>query len=95
MENIARDINDNEVISITNKEDNILIDHHTYKAGDFVQKLKDNIHYSKSGKWLEEGVPCEILSPNHNWQNGKIKICVQFIPDRPESPLDGIRQENQ
>ena len=95
MDNTARDINDNEVISITNEKENILIDYHTYKASDFIQKLKNNIGYNSSEKWLSEGVPCEILSPNQNWQKGKIKICLKFIPDRPESVLDDIRQENQ
>ena len=95
MENLRRDINDNEVISIIDKEDNILIKHHTYKAGDFLQKLSEYVGYSKFKKWLSEGVPCEILSPNQNWQTGKIKISLQFIPDEPESILDDIRQENQ
>ena len=36
-----------------------------------------------------------MLSPNQNWQRGKIKICLQFIPEQPESVLDDIRQENQ
>ena len=36
-----------------------------------------------------------MLSPNQNWQKGKIKICLQFIPDRPESVLDDIRKEHQ
>ena len=36
-----------------------------------------------------------MLSPNQNWQKGKIKICLQFIADRPKSVLDDIREENQ
>ena len=32
-----------------------------------------------------------MLSPNQNWQTGKIKICLQFILDKPESVLDDPR----
>ena len=95
MEETNKFINGEEVISINNKDDNILISHHTYKAGDFLQELAQNINYSKGNKWLFEGIDCEIMSPNQNWQKGKIKICVQFIPDRPESVLDDIRESNQ
>jgi GTPase SAR1 family protein len=41
----------------------------------------------------EHGVPCELLSPCQGWQKGKIKICLQFIPDEPRSILDNVRQE--
>ena len=53
------------------------------------------IDHHKKEKWIDEGVPCKMLSPNQNWQSGKIKICLQFIPEQPESVLDDIRQENQ
>ena len=95
MEETNKFIKGNEVISINDKKENILINHRTYKAEDFIQKLAQNIDYSKGGKWLSEGIDCEILSPNQNWQKGKIKICVQFIPDRPKSVLDDIRESNQ
>lgn len=95
MEEANKFINGDEVISIDDDQENILIDHRTYKSKDFLQKLAQNIHYSKGEKWLTEGVACEILSPHQNWQKGKIKICLQFIPEQPESVLDDIRQENQ
>ncbi|MGL5075899.1 MAG: KGK domain-containing protein, partial [Waterburya sp.] len=42
-----------------------------------------------------EGVTCKLLSPNQSWQKGKVKICLQFIPDQPASILDDIRLNNQ
>ncbi|MDJ0904191.1 MAG: KGK domain-containing protein [Xenococcus sp. MO_188.B8] len=92
MENIDRLINNDEVISINNKEDNVLLGHHTYKANEFLHRLGEHIDRHKIDRWIVDGVPCQLLSPNQNWQSGKIKICVQFIPDRPESVLDDIRK---
>ena len=95
MEETNKFINSDEVISIDNKDDNVLLNHHTYKAEEFLHRLGDHIDRNKKGKWIDEGVPCKVLSPNQNWQKGKIKICLQFIPDQPESILVDLRQENQ
>ena len=93
MEDNNKIIQNNEVITITNHEDNVLIGHHTYQASEFLSRLGKHIDRHKKKKWIDEGVPCKILSPNQNWQKGKIKICLQFIPDQPESVLDDIRKE--
>ena len=95
MENTKIEIEGSEVISISDKDENILLNHHTYKAEEFIARLAQSINYNKAQKWLSDGVACEILSPNQNWQKGKIKICLQFIPEQPESVLDDIRQESQ
>ena len=95
MEEANKFINSDEVISIDNKEDNVLLGHHTYKAEEFLNRLGKHIDRHKKEKWIDEGVPCKMLSPNQNWQSGKIKICLQFTPEQPESVLDDIRQENQ
>ena len=88
-------INGDEVISIDDKDDNVLIHHHTYKAEEFLNRLGKHIDSNKKEKWIHKGVPCKMLAPNQQWQKGKIKICLEFIPDRPESVLDDIRQNNQ
>jgi hypothetical protein len=95
MNNIDRIINDNEVLSINNKEDNVLINHHTYTSEEFLHTLGKHIDRNKKDKWIVEGVPCQLLSPNQNWQKGRVKICLQFIPDQPESILDDLRANNQ
>jgi len=95
MEETNKFINGDEVISIENKDDNVLIGHHTYKAKDFLNRVGEHINHHKREMWIEKGVDCTMLSPNQSWQKGKIKICLQFIPDRPESVLDDIREENQ
>lgn len=93
MEEANQIIFNDEVITIKDKEDNVLIAHHTYQASEFLNRLGKHIDRHKKEKWIDKGVPCKMLSPNQNWQPGKIKICLQFIPDRPESVLDDVRQE--
>ena len=88
MEEVNKFIYSDEVISIDDKDDNVLIAHHTYKAEEFLNRLGEHIDRHKKEKWIDEGVPCKLLSPNQNWQRGKMKICLQFIPEQPESVLD-------
>ena len=47
MEEVNKFIDGKEVISIKNKDDNILLGHHTYKA-EFLRRLGDHIKRS----WL-------------------------------------------
>ncbi len=64
MEEGNKFIDGDEVISIDNREDNVLINHHTYKAEEFLQRLGEHIDRNKKEKWIDEGVPCKVLSPN-------------------------------
>jgi hypothetical protein len=92
MNQSSRIVNQDEVISI-NKDDNVLMPHHTYKVREFLDRLGHHIDKHKIDRWMVDGVPCELLSPCQGWQQGKIKICLQFIPDKPESILDDVRKE--
>ncbi|MCT7957371.1 KGK domain-containing protein [Laspinema palackyanum] len=41
------------------------------------------------------GWECKVLQPGKGWQTGKMKIHIEFYPDRPtepDSPLDEIRR---
>jgi hypothetical protein len=92
MENQKITLNGNEVLSV-NRDDNILINHHTYKAEELIDAIGNRIDHHKKDKWCIKGVPCEILTPNQSWQKGKVKISLEFIPDEIESPLDYVRKE--
>lgn len=94
MEEANKFINGEEVISIANPDDNVLLGHHTYKAEEFLSRLGKHIDKHKKEKWIDKGVPCKMLSPNQQWLKGRIKICLQFVPEQPESVLDDIRKEN-
>lgn len=95
MEETNKFISNDEVISIDDRNDNVLLGHHTYKAEEFLDRLGEHIDRHKKEKWIDKGVPCKMLSPNQNWQKGKVKICLQFIPEQPESILDDLRQIEQ
>jgi hypothetical protein len=95
MDNLDKIINEDDVVSIDDREDNILMGHYTYQSGEFLNQLCIRIGCNKKDKWLTEGVPCKLLSPNQGWQKGKVKICLQFIPEQAESILDDIRLSNQ
>ena len=45
-------------------------------------------------KALVEGVKSRILQPRKNWAEGKIslKVCLEFIPDSPDSPSQGSEE---
>jgi KGK domain len=38
-------------------------------------------------KWLGEGVPCSVLSPNTSWRKGKVSLQACFIEDLVEEEL--------
>ena len=52
MEERNKFINGDEVISIENKDDNVLIAHHTYKAEEFLNRLGKHIDRNKKEKWI-------------------------------------------
>ena len=92
MENQKISLNGDEVLTV-NSGDNILIDHHTYRAEELINAIGDSVNHRKKEKWCVEGVPCEVLAPNQTWRKGKVKISLVFIPDEIESPLDELRKE--
>lgn len=40
-----------------------------------------------ANKWVKEGVECLFLSPGGEWKEGKIYLCVKFVPK--EEPVQG------
>lgn len=47
------------------------------------------INSQQFGKWLDEGIDCEILKPGaQGWQKGKVKlhinVTIEFCPDESE-----------
>ncbi|MBW4576334.1 MAG: KGK family protein [Aphanothece sp. CMT-3BRIN-NPC111] len=71
--------------------------HCTFRVGEFIEAmtgiLSKNIivgnDFNKKEdliKWFSEGINGEILSPNKEWKNGKvrIKVTLEFCPDEPD-----------
>lgn len=82
-----------EVISLNEWKNRVILSHKTFKAEEFICGLLEKMDSDaeKRMKW-RDGVECEILSPNTGWKKGKIRVTLEFIPDEPESILDDIRQ---
>ncbi|WP_253274373.1 KGK domain-containing protein [Myxosarcina sp. GI1] len=85
-------MNGDEIVSV-NRDDNVLVSHHTYKVEEFLHELRHKIHGERMKKWCKTGVDCQVLTPTQGWRKGKVKIVLEFCPDETESPLDSVRQE--
>lgn len=82
-----------EVISLNEWKDRVVVSHKTFKVSEFIYGLLEKMDHDaeKRIKW-KEGVECEVLSPNTGWKKGKIRVTLEFIPEESESILDDIRQ---
>lgn len=54
--------------------------------------FRHNVTQDEREAFFDKGVDCRLLKPGADWQKGKLKISVEFIPDDIDSPLDDIRQ---
>lgn len=91
-------LDENDVLSVDTAEHGwVVIQYKTFKAGEFITGM--NPYLQGGGKAKEllsgEGLPCEVLRPGSNWRKGKVKLCLEFCPDEPISPLDDIRKSLQ
>ncbi|MBD2130713.1 hypothetical protein H6F97_30835 [Microcoleus sp. FACHB-1] len=39
--------------------------------------------------WAGEGVKCEVLRPGKNWQKGKVRLRMEFVPDELNESTPG------
>lgn len=87
-------LNENDVLSVDNRNGWVVLTDTTFKVGAFVAKMKSQVQGDQkpTKELFDRGVSCEVLRPGANWQKGKVRIRLEFCPDEPESPLDDIRQ---
>ena len=88
----------NDVLSIARPQQGwVVIGDRAFKAADFLAEMKRCL--PGDGKAREmlfgDGLECEVLKPGSNWQKGKVKLCLEFCPDEPESLLNHLRQNLQ
>ncbi|MBD1887945.1 hypothetical protein H6F82_01240 [Coleofasciculus sp. FACHB-SPT9] len=46
--------------------------------------------------WLGDGLTCELLKPRKEWQKGKLRLRLEFVPDEPSDnheSLDPLRKQ--
>src|SRR6476646_11976777 len=88
----------NGVLHVDFKGDKHLFQIDTFVVKDLIGRIKRSCGYDISeaerNQLFGKGIECNFLQPGADWKTGKIRICVEFIPDETESesPLDDIRQ---
>ncbi|MEQ9358899.1 KGK domain-containing protein [Coleofasciculus chthonoplastes] len=85
---------------------NLLINNDNVLKYSVQQKRRDR---EEVNGWWNEGIQCQVLThEGKGWQNGKVRLTLEFCPDdpeieetsasnepeisQPESPLDDLRQ---
>ncbi len=88
-------LNDDDVVSITELHWS-LIGAWTFKISQLMAHLKTltNREGKQVKEWTEDGVPCEVLQPGGNWQKGKVRVRIEFIPDKPADEPSSIPGES-
>lgn len=108
MDSKSERLEQNEVISVKNPSERILMPHTTFKANEFITIVRNQFvrNDQPAREWFHDGIECEILTPGKNWRTGKVRFSLEFLPDEPEieetpttneiippeSPLDDLRQ---
>jgi len=87
-------LGNSEVITVSD-ENSYVMEHTTFKAAEFIDKLREEAYGEDDIKdqWFGEGAECEMLQPGQQWRKGKIKVCLVFVPDEPINSSDEWRQD--
>lgn len=95
MGNGFESLNQDDVMSIYPEVFQQLDVSNTFKAVHLLETIKVYIGSNTiEASLFDKGIDCEVLRlGNKRWQNGKVRISLEFCPDEPESPLDDLRQQ--
>lgn len=88
-------LKEKDVISLEEQQYNIRLSHKTFTKGEFFSTLKNYLSVNDNNKeWFNDGVNAEVMTEGKRWRKGKVRICIEFIPDESEieSPLDDFRK---
>jgi hypothetical protein len=110
MEDKYESLEKEEIVSIKEPLEKLFLPHTTFKVSELINTLGDKCLSADSPaqKWFRDAVECEILTPGKNWRTGRVRLSLEFLPDKleieetpannetknkePESPLDDLRQ---
>ncbi|MFM2430807.1 MAG: hypothetical protein RLZZ511_2020 [Cyanobacteriota bacterium] len=92
MANPFQTLDDDEVVYINSGR--ILLDNPTFKVGELLDALAQlvsdrEVDWSEDHEsWFSEGADCEVLRlSGSGWQRGRIRVRVEFSPDRVQERL--------
>lgn len=74
-------LNDDDVVQM-NRTDSF-VDASTFTGKQVKMRLAEakNFFGGDMERWAGEGVKCEVLCPGENWQKGKVRLRMEFVPD--------------
>ncbi len=90
-------LEDGEVISVQH-DTQVLFGHRTFRAGELNDSIESHLKAAVAN-WTEanngwfgsEGIECEALRfGSKGWQKGRIRLCLEFCPDEPNSSLHSV-----
>lgn len=86
-----------DVLDIRYEGTRKLFSHPTHLAGDLLNKLQlalsqsNHLSSQESGDLFDEGVECNFLElASSQWQSGRIRVCLEFVPYQEESLEESI-----
>lgn len=96
MENEYIRLHHHEVVSVTSETFESLEVATTFKVIQLLEAIKELV-----GLEIEEsalfgaGIECEVLRFRAiDWRKGKVRLALEFCPDKDESPLEDFNESN-
>lgn len=85
-------LDDDDVVTLSEKQSFMIIDNCTFLPGEFSMKLENSLieRYNKALKeWFDNTIECKVLKPGAKWQKGKVRIAIklEFTPDEEEEEV--------
>lgn len=85
-----------EVISVKH-DTQMLSGHRTFRVGELSEAIESHLKNAiadwneEHNGWLKpQGIDCEALRfGSQGWQKGRIRLCLEFCPDEPNSAVQG------
>jgi KGK domain len=84
-------LQNDDVVWLASETGLFVINYKTFLSGDFLKSLSRQceriVHSSNNeirDQWFISGMDCEVLQPSKDWQKGKVRICLEFIPEVEE-----------
>ncbi|NEQ99908.1 MAG: hypothetical protein F6K30_24950 [Cyanothece sp. SIO2G6] len=96
MKQRSRQLNDEDILLIEDNKLWLIVKTKTFLVKDFLTALPSHlgIHDENKMAWLKDGIECKLLAPKYDWQSGKIRIKVEFIPDEMEKDIESQQNMN-
>ncbi len=84
------DLQDSDVVHMDSNEN--IGNGSTSRISEIRKEIEHRFSYKQ--QWVsEDGAECELLQECGKWQKGRIRLRLEFVPDKEESPLDEFRSD--